>query len=191
LYHGSLVRRNGFDLAVNALEKAIKSIPTARLMVCGERSAFFEEVMASVRKRGLQGEVEYLGVKNRREIVDAINSCDIGVIPNHRNSFTEINTPTRIFEYLSLGKPVIAPRTTGIQDYFNEESLLFFEPGDPESLARSMEYAFRQPAQLGEIARRGQEVYGEHNWINERQQLIGIVGNLLGKQLTGDQSAKQ
>ena len=56
LYHGSLVQRNGFDLAVDALETAKKSIPSARLMVCGERTPFFEKVMESVRERGLQGE---------------------------------------------------------------------------------------------------------------------------------------
>jgi len=34
--------------------------------------------------------------------------CDLGVIPEHHNAFAEINTPTGIFEYLALGKPVIA-----------------------------------------------------------------------------------
>src|SRR6266478_5008495 len=123
LYHGSLVPRNGFDLAVNALETARKSVPTATLMVCGERSEFFEGVMDSVRKRGLQENVEYLGVKNRRQIVEAINNCDLGIIPNHRNTFTEINTPTRIFEYLALGKPVIAPKANGIQDHLGDNDL--------------------------------------------------------------------
>ena len=179
LYHGSLVRRNGFDLAVNALEKAIKSIPTARLMVCGERSSFFEEVMASVRKRGLEGEVEYLGVKNRREIVDAINSCDIGVIPNHRNTFTEINTPTRIFEYLALGKPVIAPRTRGIQDYFSDEELIFFNVGDANDLSQKIEFAFSYPGEVGQIVERGQRVYLAHKWSREKSNLLDPISDLL------------
>ena len=191
MYHGSIVERNGLDLAVEALSRVKEAVPGAELRVYGPRTPFLERVMENARSKSLDESIRYLGPRRLEDLVREIEGCDAGVIPNHRNSFTEINTPTRIFEYLSLGKPVIAPRTPGIQDYFNEESLLFFEPGDPESLARSMEYAFRQPAQLGEIARRGQEVYGEHNWINERQQLIGIVGNLLGKQLTGDQSAKQ
>ena len=179
LYHGSLVRRNGFDLAVNALEKVIKSIPTARLMVCGERSSFFEEVMASVRKRGLEGEVEYLGVKNRREIVDAINSCDIGVIPNHRNTFTEINTPTRIFEYLALGKPVIAPRTRGIQDYFRDEELIFFNVGDANDLSQKIEFAFSHPGEVGQIVERGQRVYLAHKWSREKSNLLDPISDLL------------
>lgn len=191
MYHGSIVERNGLDLAVEALSKVKETVPSAELRVYGPSTPFLESVMENAKTKGLTESVRYLGPRRLEELIREIEDCDVGVIPNHRNSFTEINTPTRIFEYLSLGKPVIAPRTPGIQDYFDEESLLFFEPGNPEGLARSIEYAFRQPARLGEIARRGQEVYGEHNWTNERRQLIGIVGNLLGKELKGEQSANQ
>jgi glycosyltransferase involved in cell wall biosynthesis len=179
LYHGSLVPRNGFDLAVNALETTKKSVPTARLMVCGERSAFFEGVMDSVRKRGLQENVEYLGVKNRRQIVEAINGCDLGIIPNHRNTFTEINTPTRIFEYLALGKPVIAPRTQGIRDYFGDGELIFFEVGDANDLARKIEFTFSNPSEVGQIVGRGQQVYLAHKWSRERANLLNSIGALL------------
>jgi glycosyltransferase involved in cell wall biosynthesis len=179
LYHGSLVRRNGFDLAVDALEKARESIPAVRLLVCGERSAFFEEVMESVSKRGLQGNVEYLGVKNRREVVDAINGCDLGVIPNHRNMFTEINTPTRIFEYLALGRPVIAPRTRGIQDYFTEDELIFFDVGDANDLARKIEFVFSNPDRARQIVEQGQRVYLAHRWSREKSKLLNSVSALI------------
>jgi glycosyltransferase involved in cell wall biosynthesis len=179
LYHGSLVPRNGFDLAVDALETAKKSVPTARLMVCGERSPFFDGVMDSVRQRGLQGSVEYLGVMNRRQVVEAINSCDLGIIPNHRNTFTEINTPTRIFEYLALGKPVIAPRTQGIRDYFGDGELIFFEVGDAEDLARKIEFAFANPVEVGHIVEQGQQVYLAHTWSQEKSNLLNSIGELL------------
>jgi glycosyltransferase involved in cell wall biosynthesis len=135
LYHGSLVRRNGLDLAVDALEIARKDIPLARLLICGKRTAFLDEVMESVEKRGLTPAVEYLGGKDLEGIVQAIQRCDVGVIPNHRNLFTELNTPTRILECLALGKPVIAPRARGIQDYFEDEDLIYFELGNSRDLA--------------------------------------------------------
>ena len=82
-------------------------------------------------ERGLNSVVSYLGAKNLEGIVEAIEHCDVGVIPNHRNMFTELNTPTRILECLALGKPIIAPRARGIQDYFDEEDLIYFELGKP------------------------------------------------------------
>jgi glycosyltransferase involved in cell wall biosynthesis len=179
LYHGSLVRRNGFDLAVAALEEASKSIPNVRLMVCGERSAFFEEVMKSVRQRGLEGIVDYMGVKNRRGIAEAINGCDLGVIPNHRNIFTEINTPTRIFEYLALGKPVVAPGTRGIRDYFTDEELIFFNVGDHHDLARKIEFVFSNPEKVRQIVERGQRVYLAHQWIREKSNLLEPISAII------------
>jgi glycosyltransferase involved in cell wall biosynthesis len=179
LYHGSLVHRNGFDLAVEALEKVRKTIPSARLSVCGKRTDFFEKVMESARQRGLDRNVDYLGVRNLEEIIEAIEGCDLGIIPNHRNIFTEINTPTRIFEYLALAKPVIAPKTNGIQDYFGDNDLIFFELGDADDLARKIEFAFSHPVEVAETVKRGQDVYLSHTWSRERLSLLNSISELL------------
>ena len=178
LYHGSLVHRNGFDLAVDALEEVRRTIPSVRLTVCGEGTPYFESVMESARARGLENNISYLGARNLDQIVEAINGCDLGIIPNHRNIFTEINTPTRIFEYLALGKPVIAPKARGIQDYFGERDLLFFELGDAEDLARRIEFAFANPDEALATVRRGQEVYRAHTWNREKERLLVAFGDL-------------
>jgi glycosyltransferase involved in cell wall biosynthesis len=179
LYHGSLVHRNGFDLALESLEKVRQTIPSVRLRVCGKRTNFFEKVMESAQQRALDTYVDYLGVRNVREIVDAIEDCDLGIIPNHRNVFTEINTPTRIFEYLALAKPVIAPKTKGIQDYFHNNDLIFFEAGDAGDLARKIEFAYSHPVEVAEMVRRGQEIYLSHTWGRERLTLLNSVSELL------------
>jgi glycosyltransferase involved in cell wall biosynthesis len=179
LYHGSLVQRNGFDLAVDALEKVRKNIPAAKLFVCGERTSFFDEVMNAADKKGLGAAVHYLGMKNRKQIVEVIESCDVGIIPNHRNLFTKINTPTRIFEYLAMGKPVIAPRAAGIQDYFGDTELVFFELGDSEDLARKIEYVHSHPAEMQETVRRGQQVYIGHQWKIEKRNLLHVASELV------------
>jgi glycosyltransferase involved in cell wall biosynthesis len=179
LYHGSLVQRNGFDLALESLEKVMETIPSIRLRVCGKRTNFFEKVMESARQRGLDRNVDYLGVRNLKEIIEAIEDCDLGIIPNHRNIFTEINTPTRIFEYLALAKPVIAPKTKGIQDYFGDNDLIFFELGNADDLARKIEFAFSHPAAVAETVKRGQEVYLSHTWSRERLTLLNSISELL------------
>ena len=82
--------------------------------------------------------------RNQDQIVEAINGCDLGIIPNHRNIFTEINTPTRIFEYLALGKPVIAPKAPGIQDYLANATSSFSNWEMPRT-SRRIEFAFAYP----------------------------------------------
>ena len=179
LYHGSLVERNGLDLAVDALARVRETIPAVELRIYGHTTPFLERVMEAARNKSLDGVVRYLGPKRLEDLVLEIEDCDVGIIPNHRSAFTEINTPTRIFEYLALGKPVIAPRTPGIQDYFSPESLLFFESGNSQELAKRIEYVFSHPREAIEIAKRGQQVYLAHTWSQEGQALVNLVSGLL------------
>jgi len=181
MYHGSLVERNGLELAVNALALIHESIPTAELRVYGRSTPYLEQVMDKARSLGLEGKVRYLGSRTLEQLVPEIEACDVGVIPNQRNTFTDINTPTRIFEYLALGKPVIAPSTQGIQDYFDPESLLYFESGNAPDLAQKMLYAATHPAEARDLAMRGQQVYRAHSWQQERETLVGLVAGLLKK----------
>ena len=178
MYHGSLVERNGLDLVVDALTRVQATVPTAELRIFGHKTAFLEAVINSARDKGLHDRVHYLGPKTLEELVREIEVCDVGVIPNHRNAFTDINTPTRIFEYLALGKPVIAPRTVGIQDYFEPNSLYFFEPGNDKELAERIEDVYSHLGEAMETAERGQQVYLAHSWQNERQTLLDLISRL-------------
>jgi glycosyltransferase involved in cell wall biosynthesis len=182
MYHGSLVERNGLDLAVEALRLAQKNVPAAQLHIYGGQTAYLDAVLENARKNGLNGAVKHFGAKPHHEITQAIMACDVGIIPNRLNAFTEINTPTRIFEYLSLGKPVIAPRATGITDYFGPTDLIFFQLGDTPDLAKKIEFACREPEQVGEITRRGQAVYRKHCWSQEKHLLLNRVSGMLAEE---------
>lgn len=179
MYHGSLVERNGLDLAVDALARLRPKIPGARLRIYGRRTPFLDQMLQKADGLGLNDVVEYLGPRRLEDLVEEIAACDLGVVPNQRNAFTDINTPTRIFEYLALGKPVVAPRTPGIQDYFAPDSLLFFEAGNAADLAASIEQAFFQRAQTAETLMRGQAVYRTHAWPQERETFIQLIAGVL------------
>jgi glycosyltransferase involved in cell wall biosynthesis len=181
MYHGSLVERNGLDLAVAALAQVRETVPAAELRIYGAKTPFLQRVMELARSVGVQEAVHYLGPKRLEELVGEIEKCDVGVIPNHRNAFTEINTPTRIFEYLTMGKPVIAPSTPGILDYFTEDSLLLAEPGNSADIARQIEYVAHNYQDAVRVAERGQQVYLQHAWKQERETLVELVSGLLSQ----------
>jgi glycosyltransferase involved in cell wall biosynthesis len=178
MYHGSIVERNGLDLALDALARVRETIPGAELRIFGSQTAFLDRVMDKARSMELQDRIRFMGPRHLEELVTEIEKCDLGIIPNQRNPFTDINTPTRVFEYLAMGKPVIAPSTQGILDYFDKDSLLFFEPGNAAELAQQIEYAFFHPREVLEIARKGQEVFVEHTWDRERETLVDRVSAL-------------
>ena len=86
---------------------------------------------------------------------------------------------------------MIAPRTLGIQDYFDPDSLLFFESGDSEELAKKIEYAASHPSQAIAIAERGQKVYLAHSWRQEKETLVGLISGLIKQNKSHSASAKE
>ncbi|MFL6449635.1 MAG: glycosyltransferase family 4 protein [Bryobacteraceae bacterium] len=181
MYHGSLVERNGLDLAIDALARVRDRVPAAELRIYGRKTPFLDLMMKKAEHLGLKEAVQYLGPRSLEALVGEISACDLGIVPNQRNDFTDINTPTRIFEYLALGKPVIAPRTRGIQDYFAPDSLIFFEPGNADDLAAKIEQVFCHPAHTADTVMRGQAVYGAHAWPQERQTFLDLISQTLDR----------
>src|SRR5262249_17424547 len=77
MYHGSLVERNGLDLAVDALEVVRKKIPSIQLRIYGHSTPFLEQVLESVRKKNMGQNVQYLGPKRLEDLVSEIQKCDL------------------------------------------------------------------------------------------------------------------
>lgn len=180
MYHGSIVDRHGLDLAVTALATVRQTVPGAVLRIYGARTPFLDKVLASVKGTEMESAVQYLGGRSLEQIAVAIREADVGVIPNKRSIFTEINTPTRIFEYLSQGLPVVAPRSPGILDYFGSNDLVYFDLGNAEELAQKLLFVYREPAAVRTIIERGQAIYRDHRWSAERERFLNLVSGLLG-----------
>ena len=128
------------------------------MKVCGsgDFETEFKKLKAELK---LEEIVKYYGSVPLEEIAAEIRGVDLGIIPNKSTTFTHVNFPTRIFEYLCLGKPVIVPRTQGILDYFKEDEIYYFNPGDEEDLARVILQVFNNPDECFEKIKKGFAVY--------------------------------
>jgi len=181
MLHGTIEERQGHDTAIKAVFYLRNAIPNLMLHVYGD-GGFLNDAQRLVNELNLQDMVLFHGAVSIEQIAQALATIDIGLVPNKRNPFTELNFPTRIFECLIMGKPVIAPRTQGILDYFNEESLFLFEPGNAEDLARKIMEVYYDPAQTQEIVERGRKVYLQYTWKSQSVILLNLYKRLLMNQ---------
>ncbi|MBW8865020.1 MAG: glycosyltransferase [Verrucomicrobia bacterium] len=179
MYHGLLVERHGLDIAIRAVAKLRPKISGIQLHMYGEPTEYSQTIADLVRELKLEDVVKSHGFKTLPEIAACISTIDVGVIPNRSSSFTQINFPTRIFEYLALQKPVIVPDTQGIQDYFGPEDILYFKAGEVDDLARQMQWAYENPASLRQVLARGRAVYVQHSWDSEERRFIDLINNLI------------
>lgn len=180
MFHGTLVERHGLHLAIEAVDFLLNSIPNLRFHLYGAETDYLtEEILPLINRLGIGDKVIYFGEKSLDKIALAIGESDLGIIPNLKTPFTEINFPTRIFEYLACGKPVIVPSTEGIRDYFDENNMFFFEAGEVDSLEARIKEVYRSPEESARIVARGQEVYAECTWTGQKAAFIKEISALL------------
>jgi glycosyltransferase involved in cell wall biosynthesis len=180
MFHGGIYERHGLDTALEVIANLRNEIPNIRFKVFGDGD-YETQFMKLIDEHDLKSIVSYRGTVPLETISEEIRSIDVGIIPNKKNPFTDINFPVRIFEYLCLNKPVIVPRTRGIMDYFDDDSLFFFEPGNAESLAQALLKIHRNPVLCQEVNERAACVYSRYRWALQRQYLLELVGGLLAK----------
>jgi glycosyltransferase involved in cell wall biosynthesis len=178
MYHGTVVERHGLDTALDALAILRTSVPGIVLHVFGEGD-FVDPFLRRVQELSLHSLVKYHGQVPLEEIAAVIPAIDVGIIPNKRTVFTEVNLPTRIFEYLAQGKPVVVPRTRGISEYFDEGALFFFDAGNARSLAETILSIRQDPAGARAILERGRVIFEHHSWPVERERFVKLLETLL------------
>ena len=184
MYHGYIAERNGLDVAAKALSMLRKKIPNMRFHIYGGGDVI-PQLLQVIDLLNLKEVTTYHGGVSIDVIAQAIPRIDLGIIPNRSTPFTRINLPTRIFEYLCMNKPVIAPRTRGILDYFNEDELFFFRPGDADDLVRVIARVYSNPEWVNETVRKGVKVYQRYRWQHQKRELLTLIESMLGNGCRG------
>jgi glycosyltransferase involved in cell wall biosynthesis len=178
MYHGMITERNGVDLAIRAIKAIRHKIPNVAFELYGAGD-FVDRCLSLITELGLDDAVTFRGCVPLEAIAEAIESVDVGLISNRPSVHWEHAMPTRIFEYLSMGKPVIAPRTAGILDYFRADDLYFFESGNMQSIAEAIIDVYKNRTQQLEKIERGMAVYKRHCWQVQRHRLQELVSALM------------
>lgn len=175
MYHGTIVERHGLDIALQSIAMLKNRIPGISFHVFGSGDGFVEKFLNLIHDLHLEDVVKYHGFVSLNKIARMIPRIDVGIIPNKLTPFTNINLPTRIFEYLCLKKPVVAPRTKGILDYFDDNSLFLFEPGSAKSLSETITKVYEDITKMNDVVEKGYDVYNNYRWNLQEKIFINLI----------------
>ena len=104
--------------------------------------------------------VYFLGRKDPAELPAYVKSFDVAINPQMVNPITDINYPLKIDEYLAMGKPVVASKTT-FMGYFKDHTYL---ASNYDEWVTCIEKALKEDSPE-EVARR-KALAAEHTWEN-------------------------
>lgn len=180
VYHGTLARRLGLDIAIEAVAKARQAIPRLELRIIGAGEVRGE--LIELRDRlGVQSLVTFSdGFVPVERVPSVIDDADVGVVPLRVSSGTDIMLPTKLMEYVVMGIPCIVPRTRTIARYFDETMVEFFEAENVDSLADAIVRLYRDPERRSALARQATNRFGKtYCWSEQKKIYTSLVERLI------------
>ena len=180
VYHGTLARRLGLDVAIEAVALLSAELPRLRLRIIGAGEER-ERLLALRDKHRLQDIVRFSdGFVPVETIPGLVADAEVGLIPLRISDGTDIMLPTKLLEYVSLGIPCITPRTGTIARYFDESMVEFFEADDPKSLAKAIRKLHDYPSHRARLAREATARFGDvYRWSEHKRIYLNLVNTLL------------
>jgi glycosyltransferase involved in cell wall biosynthesis len=177
IYHGTLTRIYGLDIAIEAFAAASAQMPGAQFWILGSGPQS-EELQALARERGLEGSVRLFGRVPAAQIPSWLMQCDAGILPIRSDVFLEFAFPNKLPEYIVTDTPAIVSRLRGIRQYFGEDALAYATPNDPADLACQMLRLYRDPDLRSRLAARAKEQYAPIRWEVMRARYVNLVNEL-------------
>jgi glycosyltransferase involved in cell wall biosynthesis len=131
---------HGVRVLPEIVERVAAARDDVRWIVVGA-GALFDEVREDIERRGLAGRVELTGVVPRERAIELLGACDVCVSPHVPNpdGTRFFGSPTKLFEYMGLGKPIVASDLEQIGEVIEHERTgLLCPPGDVAAAAAAV-----------------------------------------------------
>ena len=163
---------------VLTLAEAITLMPTdskVRFLLVGA-GRFRDEVESMIRAAGKEDRVIFTGHLEHERVPGMLDACDILLSPHVplADGSEFFGSPTKLFEYMAMGKAIVASRLGQIGDVLtDEESGLLIEPGNAQQLADAILRLSQSPelrARLGAAARCA--AVARHTWKQNAERVI-------------------
>jgi glycosyltransferase involved in cell wall biosynthesis len=171
---------------VLTLAEAIRLLPqenSLRFLFVGA-GRFRDDVERILRLAGKAEQVIFTGHVGHERVPALLDACDILLSPHVplEDGSEFFGSPTKLFEYMAMGKGIIASRLGQIGEVLDdEESALLVEPGNPRELSEAILRFSRSRElreSLGAAARRA--AVKRHTWKRNAERVLDSYRNLVG-----------
>ncbi len=129
-YHGSLYKRRGVDLLVNAYAELPTGIRNKSRFVIVGAGEGFDELQDQVAALELQEKIELRGFVPYEQIPMHIAEADICICPLPDYPEWNVSSPLKVLEYMASGKPMILTPIPAHKDVLDGEPFVVWSKGD-------------------------------------------------------------
>ncbi len=180
-YMGVVEVDRGSVTTINAL-KILKESGIEPIFECiGPSEQIHMNILKQLCKNYSLNKVKFYGQIPAHFGWPIISRCKIGLavlnpLPNYLNSY-----PTKMFEYMAMGIPVIVSNFPLYKKIVESARCgICVNPQDPNELAAAIKYLIKNPTEAHEMGINGYEaVRDSYNWGNEARKLLKFYDRII------------
>ena len=139
-----------------------------------------QELESLADELGVRDRLTVTGVVQRDQIVDLVSAFDIALQPH----VVPYASPLKIFEYLALGRPIVAPNSANIREILtNGENALLFEPDVEGALEDAISSLCDEPSLRAHLSKGAASTIEERGftWLHNARAVSRLIEQLGAK----------
>jgi len=181
----SLLERYGVQTLDKATPLILEEIPSLMVDVVGEGDyqPYLEKM---TRDLGIESHFNFTGYIRYENVPSYIARADIGIAP----MIADVGAPNKLFEYFALGKPSIASAQFGLTEMFNDDCVLYFQPGNERELAVRILELYHSPEKRAALGSHAQAIHDKYRWSVIKQEYLKVYEKLLNERNNGNRSTE-
>jgi glycosyltransferase involved in cell wall biosynthesis len=164
LYLGSLDKVRRLDFMIRAFALVRDAMPTAQLFIVGRGEDPSDEIVLEqeVARLNLGSSVVFIGQLPQQQALQYVREADVCASPLFPTSVLRAASPTKLVEYLAMGKAVVANDHPEQKRVIEESGSGFSVPFEERPFADALLKLLQNPELAREMGERGRRYAIEH-----------------------------
>lgn len=179
LYLGDTGIRRGLPTAISSVVKLKNTIPNIKLVIVGKSSSD-ALLLEMVKTLEVEEEVDFLGWKDVSLFPSYIAASSVCISPLHRNIHHDTTYANKIFQYMSLGKPLLVSDATAQKSIIEKaRSGMIHIEKDSEDFSEKVIELFSDEKLRKQLGEQGKKfIENEFSWEQTSKNLVHLYNKL-------------
>ena len=188
LYLGGMERNRGAELMLDAFAQVVARMPAARLRLVGHFAppGLEGEMRAEAARRGIGHAVEFVGRVPFDQVGAHLAAARVGWVTWGAATKNQKNIPTKLFEYMAYGLPVVSSDLPSTRPFVPPDVGLLAGADDAAGHAAALLRLLGDGVTAEALGAAGRRRVGEAwNWAAMEGRLLGVYAAVLEKGMRG------
>ena len=176
VFSGTVAYREHVDLFVESLPYIREEMPEAEFYATRKG----EDLSKITRLcRRLNVLMHWVWFPDEEDLFSFLCKCAVGVLPSSSDVARVMGTPIKLFDYMSVGLPVVANHVGGWSELIEQENIGILANDDPKDLARAILRLLKDEDLRTKLSHNALEAVREkYNWDRSVEPLAKFYENL-------------